>query len=450
MDPSGLVRYRMFLYLTSAANLRLSRHDIPQFLPGEITVIRRRQAALLWIADEFTHAFERRGHLVIEVRRPLIDRQAVIHLSWNLASGEVTLERRWSGEFTAYMARKPGWILASHLRLLAWVCCGLPPGVRPLLAGYKVRIADEQTLEPRIMHMVDNARTDNSQYEYAETVARVRKLVCASVRGISGPGALLLSGGIDSSVIAAVGKLEGKKIFPFVFGLKETIRERKRAEDDLFHARRVTIHLGLKLEEILLEPRQLIANVPTAVALSETSRGTIVDDCVALMEVARILAKKGYTTVWTGECADDLFGGFKFALRYYRGARLKQYYRRELSVSLPDELCILQKIFEPWGISVVHPFWIPELKSLGQNLPLGFRLDSRRLMKRVLRDAFSDILPIEICERPKGITRDTTQIRFVLEGRFGTSRERYRPTFHKIFRDGFRWPTKRRNSVQKK
>jgi asparagine synthetase B (glutamine-hydrolysing) len=60
---------------------------------------------------------------------------------------------------------------------------------------------------------------------------------------------------------------------------------------------------------------------PLAVALAETPRGTIIDDCAALLEVARKISRAGYKTVAMGEAADDLFGSFKFALRYYRGSR---------------------------------------------------------------------------------------------------------------------------------
>jgi asparagine synthase (glutamine-hydrolysing) len=254
---------------------------------------------------------------------------------------------------------------------------------------------------------------------------------------------LLLSGGIDSSVIAAAARLTGKDVSTFVFGLRHPLWQSKAEEDDLLHARRVANHTHLPHKQILLDRRILIHNVPSAIGLGETCRGTIIDDCVALMEVAQILAKSGFKTVWMGEAADDLFGGFKFALRYYRGAQLKKYFRHELDVSLPNELCIIQKVFEGVGISVVHPFWTKELKVMGYNLPLDCRVDSERLMKRILRDAFSDVLPHDICIRPKGITRDTTQIRWILEKRYGKSRERYRSIFHQIFQDGFKWPIAR-------
>ena len=141
-----------------------------------------------------------------------------------------------------------------------------------------------------------------------------------------------------------------------------------------------------------------------------------------------------------GESADDLFGSFTFALRYKRGQGLRKYYREQLDEISPDEKVIIQKVFEAWGISVIDPFWTRELKAIGYNIPLSFRLDPKRLMKRILRDAFRDLLPPEIIRRPKVITRNGSQIRYVLESHFGESRDRYRPLFHQIFRSGTTWP----------
>jgi asparagine synthetase B (glutamine-hydrolysing) len=257
----------------------------------------------------------------------------------------------------------------------------------------------------------------------------------------------LRSGGIDSASIAAAAQIAGRCLPAFVFSLKRPVREQPEPENDLQFARKVSRYLNLPLQEILLDSRTLVRNVPLAVGLAETCRGTIVDDCAALIEVASQIARAGFKTVWMGEAADDLFGSFKFALRYYRGAQLKTYYRHELDVSLPDELAILQRIFEIWGISLVHPFWTAGLKKIGYNLPLRYRVDSGRLMKMVLRDAFSDHLPPDVVRRPKGVTRDTTQIRFVLERHFGPSRERYRAIFDRIFGEALQWPKRRRISL---
>jgi asparagine synthase (glutamine-hydrolysing) len=275
---------------------------------------------------------------------------------------------------------------------------------------------------------------------YAQTLAAVRREIYSSVRKLPDPFALLLSGGLDSSVIAAVGRDLGKTVIPYVFSLRHPIVPQTPRESDLLCARIVADHLGLRCREILLDAADLVRNVPLAVLLAETPRGTIVDPCSGLIEVAKRISRDGFSSVAIGEAADDLFGSFTFALRHTRGHGLRSYYRRELDVGLPDEMAVLQRIFEPWGISLLDPFWTRRFKSIGYNVPLSFRLDSRRLMKKILRDAFVGMLPDEILLRPKVITRDGTQIRYALEKRFGVSRERYRPTFRRIFAEGRAWP----------
>jgi asparagine synthetase B (glutamine-hydrolysing) len=403
-------------------------------------------AALFWSNDEFTHFSHDQYHLSVELKRPAIDKIAICHFQWNLVSGWIRVSRAWSGEFSLYVAHTPTLMVACHLRLLAWACRGLPAGVERLRSGHSLHLKTHKR-RPKFRETIDVRFRCRYQLNYDQTVVRIRKLVCHSVAQIEGPAALLLSGGIDSASIAAAAQMAAKPLPAFVFSLKRALRARPEHESDLRFAQTVSRYLGLPLHEILLDGQTLVHNVPLAVALAETYRGTIVDDCAALIEVASQLARAGFKTVWMGEAADDLFGSFKFALRYYRGLRLKAYYRHELDVSLPDELAILQRIFAIWGISVVQPFWTADLKEIGYNLPLRYRVDHARLMKMVLRDAFADRLPVDVVRRAKGVTRDTTQIRFVLERHYGLSRERYRSIFNRIFGDALQWPKIKQNSL---
>jgi asparagine synthetase B (glutamine-hydrolysing) len=194
----------------------------------------------------------------------------------------------------------------------------------------------------------------------------------------------------------------------------------------------------------------LRANIPIAIYLAETARGTIVDELPAHIEMARIFKADGIRRVLTGEGADDLFGAFPFALRYYQGRELKEFLQRELLRGLPDELAILQDVYSPWDVSLVHPYWTRELRSLGYSLPLHYRVDSRRLMKRVLRDAFADLLPDHLRMRPKGVPRDCTQIRGVLEEVFGGGPARYRSILDKMMKRRSKWPDELLRTLQNK
>jgi asparagine synthetase B (glutamine-hydrolysing) len=432
----------MFLYIRDATAMNFAPGRGLEFIKSTIRTVAHNNERLLWTEDSFTEFEERPGQIEIGIRRPEIDREPLVRVVWKHSLDEMVVERRWSGEFSAYIALKPTCVIASHLRFIAWLFRGLPAGTRQLQPGWRIKLAQGRFTEegPELQR----ARRKNS-FDHDATIAGIRRWVTKSVRRVPIGSALLLSGGVDSSVIAAVGQQERREMRPYVFGLKHLVQPQKEVEGDFAFAQTMCTFLSCPLAKIRLEQNLLVRNAAQAVALAETSRGTIIDDCVALMEVAQRLRRRGFSTVVMGEAADDLFGGFKFALRYYRGRQLQEYFVRELNVSLPNELCIIQKIFEPWGISVVHPYWTLELKEVAESLPLNVRVDSKRLMKRILRDAFGDILPMEIKERPKGVTRDTTQIRLVLEERFGKSRERYRGLFNRIFRDGFRWPQKRKN-----
>src|SRR5215472_12489845 len=74
---------------------------------------------LIWTEDAFTEFVEGAGQIVIQIRRPGIDSEPLVKLVWRYSSGEVRVDRRWSGEFSVYFAERPAPVVASHLRLIA-------------------------------------------------------------------------------------------------------------------------------------------------------------------------------------------------------------------------------------------------------------------------------------------------------------------------------------------
>lgn len=429
--------HQMFFFVSDATNIDLRRLWLLADAHAKWEVERHGTAVIAWMQTRFTNARKLRGRFVVSLQHPEHE-EPICHFDWRVASGQLVVTRRWSGEFSVYIARNPNLVVTSHLRLAALACGGCPIGMKPLRPGHVLRLSlNRPEFGKPTRHMDFRSAY---RMNYAGTLNAVREEVYSSVEKLPDSVALLLSGGLDSSIIAAVARDIGKSIRPFVFSLKRPVIHQTRQENDLICARIVASHLGLRCTEILLDAKNLAKNVALAVFLAETQRGTIVDTCAGLIEVAKRVSGAGFSSVVMGEAADDLFGSFKFALRYMRGQGLRSYYRRELDIGLPDELAALQRIFEPWGVSVIDPFWTPKLKTIGYNVPLSYRLDSQRLMKRILRDAFARMLPDEIIQRPKVITREGTQIRYALERQFGASRERYHPMFKRMFAEGTTWP----------
>lgn len=427
----------MFLFTSNARRIKLSLLKSGHARKG-VHIFEHNGAITVWGNSPFTSTQKSEDRLVVRLQRPS-DPAPICVLEWHFKRGKLIVTRRWSGEFSIFAVEEPDLSIFSHLRLPVLMCDEVPSRAKsiPPASVWTYSLGRKPHSPNRSCSI-----SFNSPYRmtYSQTLKIVRKEIIESVGQLPGRAALLLSGGLDSSIIAAVSKGLGKPLPAFVFAARHPVKPQSDEENDLVCARRVAAHLNLALKEILIDRKRVIQNVPLAIRLAETARGTIVDPCTALIEVAKTLSRAGFTSVVMGESADDLFGSFTFALRYKRGQGLRKYYREQLDVVSPDEKAIIQKTFEPWGISVVDPFWTQELKAIGYNIPLSFRLDPKRLMKRVLRDAFQDLLPPEIIRRPKVITRNGSQIRYVLQSHFGESRDRYRPLFHQIFQCGTTWP----------
>ncbi len=398
-------------------------------------------ARLLMLEDGFTIFSEHEGVWEVGHHRPGIDSQPICGFRWRAASYSGEMYRRWSGEFALYYNFDGFLCVASHLKLIKLLDHRFRKKEKLLEAGCEVNVKRNVTGWSESGRNVSKFFT-KFQYDFDTTVRKVRTLVHDSVDALPDNSALLLSGGIDSSAMAAAAINVGKKFQAFTFSTSYENEPKNTLENDRLCAIKVAQHLGIPLQKISIEPKHLIRNLPLAVFLSETPRGTIIDESTALIELARHIRNAGYRHVWIGEAADDLFGGFKFTLRYYQGQQLRKYYRQQLKRDLPNELAMVQNNFSPWGISVVDPFWTPELMSIGYNLPLRYRIDPRRLMKLVLREAFSGDLPEQIVTRPKCVTRDATGVRVILEDDFGTSRDRYRSIFNELFKGENKWNKK--------
>jgi len=434
----------MFLYAADARLVNSNRIVEGSFESFQIKNLSA--GCVLWLPDQFTTCKSETTRFRIEIKRPAVDDAAICTFEWDASRG-VSFSRLWSGEFGILYATDPCVIVASQAKLAVRM---LKHDVRlqKLAAGSTAQISLEEggsrtlTFQPHLSFAT--RRPEHPKLSsYEETLRKVRRLVTESVRRLAKPNtAHLLSGGIDSSIIAAVALSVGCPLRTFTFAMRRPPRPESGSGSDVVAARGVAKWLGIPHRVIEVDRARLSKNIPLAIYLAETSRGTIVDELVAHIEVARILADEGIDRILTGAGADDLFGAFPFALRYFRGLQLRAHLQEALLGALPDELALMQSIYSAWGISLVHPYWTKDLRTIGYHLPLRYRIDRQRLMKRVLRDAFAGLLPPAILERPKGVPRDCSQIRHVLEQEFGRSPHRYRAIFHKMMLRGSRWQPK--------
>ncbi|MDZ4737282.1 MAG: asparagine synthase B [Rhodospirillaceae bacterium] len=211
------------------------------------------------------------------------------------------------------------------------------------------------------------------------------------------PFGCLLSGGLDSSIIAALAAKHVPGLKTFAVGLP--------GSPDLAAARKVAAHLGTAHHERVLTPEEISAALPDILFHLETFDSDLVRSAVPTWFVARFAADE-VKVVLTGEGADELFAGY----RYYRDISdpdaLHEELRRSISIMHNINLQRVDRMSMAHGLEARVPFLDKAMIALGLSLPPAWKLKAesagaKRIEKWILRKAFEDLLPPEIVWRDK-------------------------------------------------
>ncbi|XP_050083815.1 asparagine synthetase B [glutamine-hydrolyzing] [Anopheles aquasalis] len=216
------------------------------------------------------------------------------------------------------------------------------------------------------------------------------------------PMGALLSGGLDSSLIAAITarKLHdrsAKRLKTYSIGLPG-------ASTDHHYARLVANHIGSDHTEIHFTVAEGLDYIRDAVYHSETYDVTTIRCIVPVMLLARYIRSEGLKMVLSGEGADELFGGY---LYFHRAPTATEFHhetvRRVQGLHLSD--CLrANKGCAAWGLELRVPFldtdFIQHVMSIR---PEDRAPGEGRLEKYILRQAFADgdYLPAEVLWRQK-------------------------------------------------
>ncbi|MBO7487993.1 MAG: asparagine synthase B [Bacteroidales bacterium] len=222
------------------------------------------------------------------------------------------------------------------------------------------------------------------------------------------PYGVLLSGGLDSSIISAIAKKYAKKriesddvhdawwpqLHSFAIGLA--------GAPDLVRAREVADYLGTVHHEINYTVQEGLDALKDVIYHIETYDITTVRASTPMYLLARVIKSMGIKMVLSGEGADEVFGGY---LYFHKAPDARAFH--EETVRKLDKLhlydCLrANKSLLAWGVEGRVPFLDKEF------LDVAMRLDPRAKMcpgnemeKRILREAFSDMLPQSVLYRQK-------------------------------------------------
>lgn len=207
------------------------------------------------------------------------------------------------------------------------------------------------------------------------------------------PVGVYLSGGLDSSLIAALMRPRTVTLHSFTAGMK--------GAPDLEAARRMAEFLGTEHHELLYTEADIHRALPAVIAALESFDAPLVRSAVPMYFVSKIAAEH-VKVVLSGEGADELFAGYAYLERLGGGARLKKELA-DLVVRLQDvNLQRADRMSMAHGLEARVPFLDLDLVRYVSRLPAGW-LEPRpdRCEKWLLREACRGLLPDSILYRKK-------------------------------------------------
>lgn len=226
-----------------------------------------------------------------------------------------------------------------------------------------------------------------------DRVEQLRQLVVDQVFASPADG-ILFSGGLDTSVLAAVATSHGRLLQAVMVSVKDG-----PGIDEPF-ARLMAERLGINLDEILRPSLdELVDRMPELIRLLRTFDPMELRNSIVTHLAMEAASERKLSVVLTGDAADELFAGYSFMFNMSM-ERLPSYIRH-----LNDIMHFTsQAIGAKFGVGVDSPYASPAVRDFA--LSLGYEdlvceYDRHRFGKRILREAFSSLLPHEIAWRVK-------------------------------------------------
>jgi asparagine synthase (glutamine-hydrolysing) len=203
---------------------------------------------------------------------------------------------------------------------------------------------------------------------------------------------VILSGGLDSSLVLS----HVLDLHPDCVAL--TIGT--PGSDDVRYARRLTRDLGVEHEIIDVKPADIrLDDVREAIRMSElTEYGDIINAVVSVPLFARI-SQLGIKVVLTGDGSDELFGGYSMYDRIDPGTSRRLFLHKIRNLHR-TELQRVDRVSMGHGVEARVPYLDLSLVELAMRLPAGLKVRGGT-KKWIMRQAFADMLPEYILQRPK-------------------------------------------------
>lgn len=224
------------------------------------------------------------------------------------------------------------------------------------------------------------------------------------------PYGVLLSGGLDSSIISAVtakyarNRIESgdtqeawyPRLHSFAVGLE--------GSPDLIAAQKAAEHIGSIHHEVHFTVQEGLDAVRDVIYHLETYDVTTIRASTPMYLLARVIKSMGIKMVLSGEGSDELFGGY---LYFHKAPNARAFHEenvRKLNKLHLYDCLRANKALMSWGIEGRVPFLDKEFMDVAMRLNPKDKMVTAhepKIEKWILRKAFEDLLPESITWRQK-------------------------------------------------
>ncbi len=213
-----------------------------------------------------------------------------------------------------------------------------------------------------------------------------------SAVGRNAADAVLLSGGLDTSIIASLAARQG---LPRAY----TVALDGAPAPDIEYANLMAKHLSLKHWVHIFRMEELMENLPEVVKTLRVFDPMEIRNSAAVYIGMKEAKKEGVSTFLTGDACDELFAGYSFLFNL-GPSELKASLARLWDVMSFSAIPMAESL----GMVAKIPFLDPEVKQLASRVDPSFlvvELEGQKWGKWIVRKAFEDLLPRQITWRVK-------------------------------------------------
>lgn len=292
---------------------------------------------------------------------------------------------------------------ASELKALEGFC----DEYEPFLPGHYYRGSEGKMVRwyKRDWESYDNVKDNGASVNDVHNAleAAVKRQLMSDV-----PYGVLLSGGLDSSVISAIAKKYAAhrietnstqaawwpQLHSFAVGLK--------GAPDLAKAKEVADFIGTVHHEINYTIQEELDAVRDVIYFIETYDVTTVRASTPMYLLARVIKSMGIKMVLSGEGADEVFGGY---LYFHKAPNARAFHEetvRKLSKLHLYDCLRANKSLSAWGVEGRVPFLDKDFLDVAMRLnPEAKMCPGKTIEKKIVREAFADMLPEDVAWRQK-------------------------------------------------